>query len=124
MDGYGRLIPVGPEILQKYDEAVKRFNEYKAQAKAKPAPRGGTLDPSTSVLLDLQALTERGFPSVVEPAFGVPQFPPDDDVLTQRVPVARSTYPRWSYGKGRKTSSVRNLEGMPIHRIMPCTSSR
>ena len=30
----------GPEILQKYDEAVKRFNDNKAQAKAKSAPRG------------------------------------------------------------------------------------
>ena len=34
-------MPVGPEILQRYDEAVKRFNESRAQAKAKAAPRGG-----------------------------------------------------------------------------------
>ena len=33
----GRPVPVGPETLQKYDEAVKRFNESKAQAKAKAA---------------------------------------------------------------------------------------
>ena len=39
----GRPIPVGPEILQKFDEAVKRYSESKtqAQAKAKAAPRGG-----------------------------------------------------------------------------------
>ena len=33
----GQPIPVGPEILQKDDEAVKRFNDNKAQAKAKSA---------------------------------------------------------------------------------------
>ena len=38
VDSDGRPIPVGPEILQKYDEAVKRFNENRAQAKAKAAP--------------------------------------------------------------------------------------
>ena len=39
----GRPIPVGPEILQRFDEAVKRYNESKAQAQAKPkaAPRAG-----------------------------------------------------------------------------------
>ena len=38
-----KSVPVGPEILQKYDEAVKRFNDQSAQAKTKaaPAPRGG-----------------------------------------------------------------------------------
>ena len=41
VDNDGRPVPVGPEILQKFDEAVKRFNESKAQAKAKAAPRGG-----------------------------------------------------------------------------------
>ena len=30
VDNDGRPIPVGPEILQKYDEAVKRFNESRA----------------------------------------------------------------------------------------------
>ena len=38
---HGRPVPVGPEILQKFDEAVKRYNENKAQEKAKAAPRGG-----------------------------------------------------------------------------------
>ena len=41
VDGDGRPTPVGPEILRGYDEAVKRFNENKVQAKAKPVPRGG-----------------------------------------------------------------------------------
>ena len=41
VDGEGNPIPVGLETLQKYNEAVKRFNENKAQAKTKPAPRGG-----------------------------------------------------------------------------------
>ena len=39
----GRPVPVGPEILQRFDEAVKRYNENRAQAQAKPkaVPRGG-----------------------------------------------------------------------------------
>ena len=39
----GRPIPVGPETLQKFDEAVKRYNENRtqAQAKIKAAPLGG-----------------------------------------------------------------------------------
>ena len=39
----GRPVPVGPEILQRFDEAVKRYNENRAQTQAKPkaAPRGG-----------------------------------------------------------------------------------
>ena len=43
VDEDGRPVPVGPEILQRFDEAVTRYNENKAQAQAKPkaAPRGG-----------------------------------------------------------------------------------
>ena len=39
----GRPFPVGPEMLQRFDEAVKTFNENRVQAQAKPkaAPRGG-----------------------------------------------------------------------------------
>ena len=39
----GRPVPVGPETLQRFDEAVKRYNENRAQTQAKPkaAPRGG-----------------------------------------------------------------------------------
>ena len=32
----GRPVPVGPEILQRFDDAVKRYNETRAQAQAKP----------------------------------------------------------------------------------------
>ena len=31
-----RPVLVGPEILQKYDKVVKRFNESRAQAMPKP----------------------------------------------------------------------------------------
>ena len=39
----GQPVPVGPEILQRFDDAVKRYNESRAQAQAKPkaAPCGG-----------------------------------------------------------------------------------
>ena len=39
----GQPVPVGPEILQWFDDAVKRYNESRTQAQAKPkaAPRGG-----------------------------------------------------------------------------------
>ena len=42
--GYdGRPVLVGPEILQRFDDAVKRYSETRAQTQAKPkaAPRGG-----------------------------------------------------------------------------------
>ena len=52
VDNGGRLIPVGPEILQKYDETVKRFNENRAQAKAKAAPRGGVGLTASMITLD------------------------------------------------------------------------
>ena len=32
----GQPVPVGPEILQRFDDAVKRYNESRAQAQAKP----------------------------------------------------------------------------------------
>ena len=41
-----------PEILQRYDEAVKRFNESRAQAKAKAAPRGGVGVTASMIVLD------------------------------------------------------------------------
>ena len=43
MGDNGQPIPVGSEILQRFDDAVKRYNESRAQAQAKPkaAPRGG-----------------------------------------------------------------------------------
>ena len=39
----GQPVPLGPQILHMFDDAVKRYNESRAQAQAKPkaAPRGG-----------------------------------------------------------------------------------
>ena len=39
----GRPVPVGPEILQRFDDAVKRYSETRppAQAKPKAAPKRG-----------------------------------------------------------------------------------
>ena len=41
--GGWKPVPVGPEILQRFDDAVKRYNETRAQAQAEPkaVPRGG-----------------------------------------------------------------------------------
>ena len=41
VDADGKPILVGPEFLQRYDEAVKRLNDNKAQNKAKVASEGG-----------------------------------------------------------------------------------
>ena len=40
VDEDGRRVPVGPEILQRFDEAVKRYNENRAQPNLK-LRRGG-----------------------------------------------------------------------------------
>ena len=37
----GQPVPVAPEIIQRFDDAVKRYGATRAQAKPKPAPRGG-----------------------------------------------------------------------------------
>ena len=37
----GQPIPVAPEIIQRFEDAVKRYSDTRAQAKPKPAPRGG-----------------------------------------------------------------------------------
>ena len=37
----GQPVPAAPEIIQRFDDAVKRYSETRAQAKPKPAPRGG-----------------------------------------------------------------------------------
>ena len=39
----GQPVPVAPEILQRFEDAVKRYTETRAQGQAKPkaAPRGG-----------------------------------------------------------------------------------
>ena len=44
----GQPVPVAPEIIQRFDDAVKRYSETRAQAKPKLAPRGGV---SSSMLV-------------------------------------------------------------------------
>ena len=39
----GQPIPVAPEIIQRFEDAVKRYSETRAQAKPKPAPPWGGL---------------------------------------------------------------------------------
>ena len=57
----GRPVPVGPEILQRFDDAVKRYNETRAQAQAKPkaapAPCGGVA--ASMIILEPEEL-QRG----------------------------------------------------------------
>ena len=50
---------MGSEALQKYDEAVKRFNDNSAQAKAKSAPKGGVAVTASMIVLapDLGEIT-------------------------------------------------------------------
>ena len=44
----GQPIPVAPEIIKKFEDAVKRYGETRAQAKPKAAPCGGV---SSSMLI-------------------------------------------------------------------------
>ena len=44
----GQPVPVAPEIIQRFEDAVKRYGETRATAKPKPAPRGGV---SSSMLI-------------------------------------------------------------------------
>ena len=37
----GQPVPVAPEIIQRFEDAVKRYGENRVQAKPKAAPRGG-----------------------------------------------------------------------------------
>ena len=52
VDDEGKPIPVGPEIIQKYDEAVERFNDNRAQAKAKSAPKEGVGVTASMIVLE------------------------------------------------------------------------
>ena len=52
VDAEGKPIPVGPAFLQRCDEAVKRFNDNKAQNKAKIVPKGGVGVSSSMVIVD------------------------------------------------------------------------
>ena len=55
VDSDGKPIPVGPETLQQCDEAVKRFNDNKAQARAKSAPKGGVGVSASMIVLEPEA---------------------------------------------------------------------
>ena len=46
--------PVGPEFLQKNDEAVKRFNDNKAQGKGETTLKGGVGVTASMIVLDLE----------------------------------------------------------------------
>ena len=50
----GQPVPVAPEIIQRFEDAVKRYSETRAQAKPKPAPRGGVS--SSMIILEPDAL--------------------------------------------------------------------
>ena len=52
----GQPVPVAPEIIQRFEDAVKRYNENRAQAKPKPAPRGGV----SSSMIILESDLEHG----------------------------------------------------------------
>ena len=47
-------VPVAPEIIQRFEDAVKRYSETRGQAKPKPAPRGGVS--SSMIILEPDAL--------------------------------------------------------------------
>ena len=53
----GQPVPVAPEIIQKFEDAVKRYGETRAQAKPKAAPRGGV---SSSMLILEPDVLEHG----------------------------------------------------------------
>ena len=53
----GQPVPVAPEIIQRFEDAVKRYNETRAQAKPKPAPRGGVS--SSMLILEPEDLNQR-----------------------------------------------------------------
>ena len=51
------LSPFAPEIIQRFEDAVKRYNETRVQAKPKAAPRGGV---SSSMLILEPDVLEHG----------------------------------------------------------------
>ena len=52
VDADGKPSLVGPEFLQRYDEAVKRLNDNKTKAQAKVVPEGGAGVSSTTTVKD------------------------------------------------------------------------
>ena len=53
----GQPVPVAPEIIKRFEDAVKRYGETRAQAKPKAAPRGGV---SSSMLILEPDVAEHG----------------------------------------------------------------
>ena len=53
----GQPVPVAPEILKRFEDAVKKYNETPVTAKPKAAPRGGV---SSSMLILESEVTEHG----------------------------------------------------------------
>ena len=53
----GQPIPVAPEIIKRFEDAVKRYGETRVQAKPKAAPRGGV---SSSMLILESEVMEHG----------------------------------------------------------------
>ena len=53
-DADGRPVPVGPELLQRHDEVVKRFNENKTQTQVrnKAARKGGVGVNASMIVVD------------------------------------------------------------------------
>ena len=103
----GQPVPVAPEILQRFDDAVKRYNETRVQAKPKPAPRGGVsssmiiLEPDDLehgiVLSATQALDSDEYYAMVDSgtnAFILPLHPRmQGDIAECQVPSATVTGP-------------------------------
>ena len=52
VDSDGKPVPVGPELLQRYDEAVKKFNKSMTQNKAKIVLKGGVGVSSSTIIVD------------------------------------------------------------------------
>ena len=78
----GQPIPVAPEIIKKFEDAVKRYGETRAQAKPKAAPRGGVsssmliLEPDYGIVLnaaeardsdDFYAMVDSGTNAIILP---------------------------------------------------------
>ena len=69
-------------------------------------------DPSRSVILGPQDLSEWDMSSVVDPKYLAPEFSFNEDTSFQCLPVPRSDTPRWMCRKVPKVSSFRSFEGI------------
>ena len=71
-------------------------------------------DPSQSVILDLQDMSEWDMSSTVDPEeHPAPEFPFEDDMQVQCLPVPRSDTPQWMCRKAPKVSCFVNFKGTP-----------